>query len=107
MFETIDPILTSSQDWKRHKLTCKPNATSREKAQADDSPDVPVSPASKPKTTLAESLRTDGREVRMEFPGIDGNGTIPVVSKTMTPEFMKEIRYEVERLLEEERSEGN
>ncbi|THH29707.1 hypothetical protein EUX98_g4488 [Antrodiella citrinella] len=92
-------------DWKKHKLICKPNAA------AKDKPHVADAPAAKTKMTIGESIRTDGKEVRIEMPDIiGGSGTIPLVSKTMTPEFMKDVRDEVEKLLvtdADKRSEAN
>ncbi|KAH8102279.1 hypothetical protein BXZ70DRAFT_1076798, partial [Cristinia sonorae] len=90
--------------WKTHKPACKPSAavdSATTEPIGSQTTGASVPPEPEPGTSRLSDedmqLRTDGREVRMKVPNILSNeGKATISSKTLPPEFMKEIRDMIE-----------
>lgn len=89
---------------------CKPSATSPSSGRITDAGDADshataasnhteTEPVQKPaaENNDRDILRTDGKELRTEI-HLPGQGTKILTSKTVTSEFMKEIRDAAEKL---------
>ncbi|KDQ58271.1 hypothetical protein JAAARDRAFT_193688 [Jaapia argillacea MUCL 33604] len=85
------------QDWKRHKLICKPSST----AGSSETPQQDTSLTAKPELPdefSAAHFNPAGMECRLDMPMPDGS-TVNFASKTMSPAFMKEMReHAIEKL---------
>ncbi|TCD68856.1 hypothetical protein EIP91_009570 [Steccherinum ochraceum] len=84
-------------DWRRHKPFCKPSSGKTDPSSSTaDSQIVLVRPDTGLASSSEESKpRDDGRKLQVDIPSPLGGPAMTVVSSTMAPELMKEIRDEI------------
>lgn len=88
------------EDWPRHKPFCKPGAASSLGGTGvAPSSRYSIENYSDPKASREGfgSARTGAYQ--MQWPGVDGMDPVTVSSSTMSPDFMKEVKAEIEKLV--------
>ena len=84
------------QDWKHHKLYCKPSATESSVRSANRTNATTVErPQNPPKDVGSEEIRPGAeRSINVNL----GGQTVQIASSTYGPQMMREIRDEIEKM---------